>query len=118
MGHDGAARCGYSPLVIRNIEQDGQCSPNRLALAIALLAGLSAARAGIRAAIPAAPGGRGCELNRIVAEFDAEAQRENLKPAEGRAGSKRTPIPWPANAAKLWRRRSIAPTSLRSNFRR
>jgi hypothetical protein len=57
---------------------------NRLALAIALLAGLIGSQGPEFAQqYRQRLGGAVAELNRIVAEFDAEAQRENLKPAEG-----------------------------------
>ena len=57
---------------------------NRLALAIALLAGLIGSQGPEFAQqYRQRLGGAVAELDRIVAEFDAEAQRENLTPAEG-----------------------------------
>jgi hypothetical protein len=56
----------------------------RLALAIALLAGLIGSQAPEFAQqYRQRLGGAVVELDRIVAEFDAEAQRENLTPAQG-----------------------------------
>ncbi len=56
----------------------------RLALAIALLAGLIGSQGPEFAQqYRQRLGGAVAELNRIVAEFDAEAQRENLTPAVG-----------------------------------
>ena len=57
---------------------------NRLALAIALLAGLIGSQGPEFAQqYRQRLGGAVAELDRIVAEFDAEAQRDNLTPAEG-----------------------------------
>ena len=57
---------------------------HRLALAIALLAGLIGSQGPEFAQqYRQRLGGAVDELNRIVAKFDAEAQRENLTPAEG-----------------------------------
>jgi hypothetical protein len=56
----------------------------RLAVAIALLAGLIGSQAPEFAQqYRQRLGGAVAELNRIVAQFDAEVQRENLTPAEG-----------------------------------
>jgi hypothetical protein len=57
---------------------------NRLALAIALLAGLIGTQGPEFAQqYRQRPGGAVEELDRIVAEFDAEVQRESLTPGEG-----------------------------------
>jgi hypothetical protein len=74
----------------------------RLALAIALIAGLVGSQGPefaqqYRQRI----GGALDELKRIVADFDDEAAREGL--------------PWPADAAGTWRKPSRAPTGSRNS---
>ena len=81
--HDGGARREYSTLIIRIIERTS-LFVHKLALAIALLAGLIGSQGPEFAQqYRQRLGGAIDELNRIVANFDAEAQRENLTPAEG-----------------------------------
>jgi hypothetical protein len=91
----------------------------RLALAIAVLAGLIGSQAPefaqqYRQRLVGALE----EPNRIVSEFDAEVQRQNLSRAAAlkRLGTTRTR--WRANAARTWARRSSAPRVSTSRFRR
>ena len=81
----------------------------RLALAIAVLAELIGSQGPeFTQQYRQRLGGALEELNRIVAEFDAEAGRENLTRVRLWAGSSATTTLWPATAAKTCARRSIA----------
>jgi Protein of unknown function (DUF2937) len=67
---------------------------NRLALAIALFAALIGSQGPEFAQqYRQRLGGAVAELNRIVAEFDAETERENLTPAEGLSRLEQNPDP-------------------------
>jgi hypothetical protein len=90
----------------------------RLALAIALLAGLIGSQGPEFAQqYRQRLGGALEELNRIVSEFDAEVRRQNLTRAEALKRLEDNYDPLRGSAARTWARRWRAPSVSTSKFR-